>query len=103
MIDLLTEPDWDGRTLVSRTVASEPGLRVVVLQFAPGHELAEHKAPAPISLHFLAGEGFLLRGGEWTPVATGSFFVLPAGEVHGVRATTYLTLLLTLGGRGPLD
>jgi quercetin dioxygenase-like cupin family protein len=103
MMNLLTEPEWNGRTMVSRTVASEPGLKVVVLQFAPGHELAEHQAPAAISLHFLAGEGFLLHGGEWEPVSPGSFFVLPAGEVHGVRATTYLTLLLTLGGRAPLD
>jgi quercetin dioxygenase-like cupin family protein len=103
MMDLLTEPEWNGRTMVSRTVASEPGLKVVVLQFAPGHELSAHQAPAPISLHFLAGEGSLLRGGEWEPVSPGSFVVLPAGEVHGVRATTYVTLLLTLGGRGPVD
>jgi len=103
MMNLLTEPEWNGRTMVSRTVASEPGLKVVVLQFAPGHELKAHTAPVPISLHFLAGEGSILRGGEWSPVETGSFFVLPAGEVHGVRATTYMTLLLTLGGRGPVD
>ena len=96
MTNLLAAPELGGKTMVSRTLATEAGLRVVLFHFAPGHELAAHRAPVPISIQILAGEGELLRAGEWTPVATGSFLVLPASEEHGVRATSAMTMLLTM-------
>ena len=97
MTNLLGEAELiGGKSMVSRTVATEAGLRVVLFHFAPGHELAAHRAPVAISIQILAGEGELLRGGEWLPVVSGSLLVLPANEEHGVRATTAMTMLLTM-------
>ena len=96
MTNLLAEPELGGKSMVSRTLSTEAGLRVVLFHFAPGHELAAHSAPVAISIQIVAGTGELLRGGEWTPVAAGSLLVLPAAEEHGVRATSAMTMLLTM-------
>ena len=96
MTNLLAEPELGSSPLVSRMLAAEAGLRVVLFHFAPGHELKAHRAPVSISIQILVGEGELLHGGEWRPVAAGSLLVLPANEEHGVRATSAMTMLLTM-------
>lgn len=96
MTNLLTEPEFAGKTMVSRTLSGAGALRVVLFQFAAGHEMAAHRAPGELTLQFLSGTGELLAGGVWEKVRTGDFVMLGAGEEHAVRATEALTMLLTL-------
>jgi len=96
MTNLLEVPEWNGRTMVSRTLVGEGGLKVVLFHFAAGHELAAHRAPGAITIQFLAGVGELFENGEWSAVQVGDFVAMGPGQEHAVRATSSLTMLLTL-------
>jgi len=94
--DLLAEAPSVERGIHSQTLDDGPDLRLVVFSFAPGEELSEHTAARPAVVHVLDGEGEAVVGGERHAVGSGSWFRMPAGMPHSIRAATSLRMLLYL-------
>jgi quercetin dioxygenase-like cupin family protein len=84
------------RGIHSQTLYDGPDLRLVLFAFAPGEELSEHTAAKPAVVHVLDGEGDAVVGGDAHPIAAGTWFRMPAGMAHSIRARTPLRMALYL-------
>ncbi len=87
-------------SIVSRTVYSDPAVKVVLFGFAAGQELSEHTASTPAVLHFLQGSARLTLGGEAQQAGVGTWVHMPANLQHSVRAETPVIMLLLLFREG---
>jgi quercetin dioxygenase-like cupin family protein len=84
--------------IVSRTIYSDPDVRVVLFSFAAGQQLSDHTASRPLTLQVVDGQATIGVGDERIDARSGTWLHLAAGTMHSVEATTSLTLLLTLLG-----
>jgi len=84
------------RGIHSQTLYDGPDLRLVLFAFAPDEELSEHTAARPAVVHVLDGEGDAVVGGDAHPIASGTWFRMPAGMPHSIRARTPLRVALYL-------
>ena len=80
----------------SQTLYDGPDLRLVLFAFAPGEELSEHTAARPAVVHVLHGEGDAVVGDSPHAIAAGTWFRMPAGMPHSIRARTPLRVALYL-------
>jgi quercetin dioxygenase-like cupin family protein len=69
---------------------------LVLFAFAPGEELSEHTSARPAIVHILEGEVELSAGDDRFAGAAGTWFRMPAGMPHSVRARTPVRMALTL-------
>ena len=101
--DLAAEAPPVPRGIHSQTLYDGPDLRLVLFAFAPGEELSEHTAARPAVVHVLDGEGDAIVGGEQCALGPGTWFRMPAGTAHSIRARTPLRMALYLlpDGAGP--
>lgn len=86
----------DGVTLVETA-----GLRVVLEVLRGGAELAEHRAPGPITLQVLEGEVRFHTGDETFRVRAGEVLGLPGGRPHALEAVRDSAFLLTIASVAP--
>ena len=89
--DLAKVPARAGRTLVK-----DGPLRVTIVGVRPGHGLAEHRAPGPITIHVLEGEIEVTAAGKAWPLAAGMLLALDAGVPHAVTSPAGGVFLLTV-------
>jgi quercetin dioxygenase-like cupin family protein len=94
--DLAAEAKPVARGIHSQTLYDGPDFRLVLFAFAPGEELSEHTAARPAIVHVLDGEGTAVVGGEQRPLASGTWFRMPARMPHSIHATSPLRLALYL-------
>jgi quercetin dioxygenase-like cupin family protein len=94
--DLVAEAPQVPRGIHSQTLYDGPDLRLVLFAFAPGEELSEHTAARPAVVHVLDGDGDAVVGGEPHALVAGSWFRMPAGMAHSIRARTPLRMALYL-------
>lgn len=94
--DLLSEAPIPKGGILSRTLQSAQGYKVVLFAFDAGQELSEHTASRPALLQILSGKGRLKLGEEEHEAQPGSLAYMPAGLVHAVRAESPLVMLLIL-------
>ena len=84
--------DGPGVTLLHES----PELKVVLVGLGVGQALPVHPGPSA-SFHFLDGEGVMVVGTEEVAVAAGATVVVPTGVARGVRATSRMVFLGSLG------
>ena len=84
----------------ARTLVHEPDLRVVLIALKVGGKLEEHRAPARISIHSLAGRLRVRLPEETAELAAGQLLALEADVPHEVEALEEGAFLLTIGRRG---
>jgi quercetin dioxygenase-like cupin family protein len=94
--DLAAAAPHVARGIHSQTLYDGPDLRLVLFAFAPGEELSEHTAAKPAVVHVLDGEGDAVVGGDAHSIAAGTWFRMPAGMAHSIRARTPLRMALYL-------
>jgi quercetin dioxygenase-like cupin family protein len=94
--DLAAEAPPVARGIHSQTLYDGPDLRLVLFAFAPGEELSEHTAARPAVVHVLDGSGDAVVGGVPHPLGPGTWFRMPAGMTHSIRAGTPLRMALYL-------
>jgi quercetin dioxygenase-like cupin family protein len=94
--DLAAEARPLDRGIHSQTLYDGPDLRLVLFAFAPGEELSEHTAARPAVVHVLDGEGDSVVGGKQHDLQPGTWFRMPAGTPHSIRARSSLRLALYL-------
>lgn len=85
-------PDGPGVTMLHNS----QDLKVVLVGLEPGQALPEHVGPSA-SFHFLDGYGTMLVGTEEIEVAAGAIVVVPTGDARGVRASSRLVFMGSLG------
>lgn len=101
LITALQEPlDAPVDSIVSRTVYSGDGLRIVLFAFAPGQELTEHTSTREAIIHVLEGEGLITLGAAQVDARADTLIRMAPNLPHSVRARTPLRMLLTMIGRG---
>jgi quercetin dioxygenase-like cupin family protein len=94
--DLVAEVDIPDEGTLSRVVAKEGPVRVIVFAFDSGQELTEHTASVPVVLQAITGVLTVEVGGERHRLMAGSWLYLEAGEAHSVFAEEPSRLLLTM-------
>ncbi len=88
--DLAAEAPPVERGIHSQTLDDGPDVRLVLFSFAAGEELSEHTAARPAIVHVLDGAGDAVVGGERHALAPGTWFRMPPGMPHSIRASTPL-------------
>jgi quercetin dioxygenase-like cupin family protein len=94
--DLAAEAPIPARGILSQTLSDEDGVTLVLFAFAPGEELSEHTSARPAIIHVLSGEADLSAGDERFEGGPGTWFRMPAGTAHAIRARTPMVMALTL-------
>jgi quercetin dioxygenase-like cupin family protein len=81
-------------SIVSRTIYSGAGLKVIWFGFAPGQELSEHTSMHEVVIHVLAGSGVIGLDGDEIAAEPGVLVRMDPRLPHSVVAATELRLLL---------
>lgn len=95
-------PDWRDTVVFSEngpgvtTLHVSPELKVVLVGLNVGQALPVHDGPSAL-FHILEGAGVMVVGSEEVEVAAGATVVVPTGAARGVRATSTLVFLASLG------
>jgi quercetin dioxygenase-like cupin family protein len=96
LADLAAAAPHVPRGIHSQTLYDGPDLRLVLFAFAPGEELSEHTAARPAVVHVLDGKGDAVVGVTAHDLSAGTWFRMPAGLPHSIRARTPLRVALYL-------
>jgi len=94
--DLTAEAPPVPRGIHSQTLYDGPDVRLVLFAFAAGEELSEHTAARPAIVHVLSGEADCVVAGEVFTGRAGTWFRMPPGMPHSIRATGPLVMALYL-------
>ena len=81
-------------SIVSRTLHSDPHLKVILFGFAKGQELSEHTSARQVLLHFLRGEAVLTLGTETFTAQAGTLVTMEPHLPHSVEALSDTLMLL---------
>lgn len=94
--DLVGATDIPSDGTLSRVVAGEGSVRVVVFAFDRGQELTEHTASVPVIVQVLTGLLTVTVDGESHRMTPSSWIYLEAREPHSVFAEEPSRMLLTM-------
>jgi len=94
--DLTSEVDIPTDGTLSRVLAKEGSVRLVVFAFDRGQELTEHTASVPAVVQVLSGSLTVEAAGERHRLTPNSWLYLQAGEPHSVFADEPSRMLLTM-------
>jgi quercetin dioxygenase-like cupin family protein len=93
---LREEPEYVRHGRNGVTLVKTNGLRVLLEALRQGAELAEHRAPGPITVQVLEGEIRFQTGEDTFRVRQGETLALPAGRPHSVEAVRDSAFLITI-------
>ena len=96
---LRQEPEWRAANHNAITLLKDPGMGLILMALGKGSRLDEHRAPATIAVHVLAGQIALRIGEEKLTLGTGEIVTMEQAAKHEVVAMEESTILLTIGGR----
>ena len=82
----------------ARTIAKQPGLRVVLIAFKPGGRMNEHHTDSPIALHGLQGSVNLTVGSQALILTPGVLVSVARSLRHSLEADGESAVLLIIGG-----
>lgn len=94
--DLAAEAPTPARGILSQTLSDQDGVTLVLFAFAAGEELSEHTSARPAIIHLLAGEADITAGDDAFTGSVGTWFRMPPGMRHSIRARTPLLMALYL-------
>jgi quercetin dioxygenase-like cupin family protein len=93
---LADEAPVPARGILSQTLSDADGVTLILFAFAAGEELSEHTSARPAIVHVLRGEAEFRAGDERFDGVEGTWFRMPAGTPHAIRARTPLVMALCL-------
>jgi quercetin dioxygenase-like cupin family protein len=94
--NLIKEAEIPVNGILSRTLHSDSGVKVILFAFAAGQELSAHTAQVPAEILILEGEAELTLGTERSAAGPGTWVHMPARLEHGILARTPVRMLLTM-------
>jgi quercetin dioxygenase-like cupin family protein len=95
-VDLEAAIEFAADGIVSKTLLVQPGANVSLFCMAAGQALTEHTASWPAAIHVLRGSGTVRLGRKNHQARPGSWYYMPKGLLHAVRADEDFVFLLTL-------
>lgn len=95
-IKLVDLADYQGSSVVSRTVIDKEKGTVTFFAFDEGQGLSEHTAPFDALLYLLEGEAEVVISGKTLNCKEGDMVVMPANKPHALRAVKRFKMLLTM-------
>lgn len=96
IISLAKETQFAPNGIVSRTLLRAPNGRMVLFGFAAGQELTEHTSTQHALIQILSGECEFSLAGKPHALKAGDLLYLPPNLPHAVKATSQVSMLLTL-------
>ena len=93
LVDLV---EYGEGKVVSKTLASHPGLSLTLFAFDRNEGLSTHSAPGDALVQILDGEATITIGDEKVVANAGEVVVMPADIPHALHAGTRFKMLLTL-------
>lgn len=91
--DLVT---YQEGSVVSREILSKTSGTVTVFAFDDNQGLSEHKAPFDALVQILEGETEVTVSKIKHHLVEGEMIIMPAGELHAIKALTKFKMLLTM-------
>lgn len=82
----------------ARTIAKQPGVRVVLIALKAGGRMDEHHADWAITVQGIEGHVEFTVGETTVALTSGSLLTVAAGLPHRVTGIDESALLLTIGG-----
>ena len=96
------EPEYAANGRNGTTLVKNAEVRVVLEALREGADLAEHRAPGPITVQVLEGEIQFSVGETVHVLRPGELLVLPTCRPHVVKAAQDSAFLLTIAPPGPI-
>ncbi len=93
LVDLV---EYQGGSVVSRTLIKNNAGTVTLFAFDAGEELSEHTAPYDALVQVLDGEAEVTLSGERHWVRAGEAILMPADVPHALRAPKRFKMMLTM-------
>jgi quercetin dioxygenase-like cupin family protein len=88
----------------AKTIAKQPGIRVVLIALKPGGRLDEHHTDSPITVHGLKGNVNFTVAEKTFRLTPGVLLAVAWALPHSIEALDESAFLLTIGGRtGQID
>jgi quercetin dioxygenase-like cupin family protein len=82
----------------AKTIAKQPGIRVVLIALKPGGHMHEHHAEWAITVQGVDGHVEFKVAGRVVALTPGRLLTVAAGTPHEVTGIDESALLLTIGG-----
>jgi quercetin dioxygenase-like cupin family protein len=93
---MATLVNYQDGSVVSRTILKRPTGTLTLFAFDEGQGLSEHTSPFDAMVQILEGESEITISGEAVKAKSGEVVLLPANQLHGLKATTKFKMLLTM-------
>jgi quercetin dioxygenase-like cupin family protein len=88
--------DYQGDSVVSRTVIDREAGTVTLFAFDKGQGLSEHTAPYDAMVYIVEGNAEVTISGKPFKVKQDEMIIMPANEPHALSAVTRFKMLLTM-------
>jgi len=95
-IRLVDLADYQGGSVVSRTIIDKKTGTVTFFAFAEGQGLSEHTAPFDALVYLLEGEAEIVISGKPIHLKSGEMVIMPANHPHALKATKNFKMILTM-------
>lgn len=92
-IDLI---NYQSGSVVSREIIKKPNGNITIFAFDEGEGLSEHTAPYDAVIQILEGDAEIMLSGKRYNLKNGEMIIMPAGEIHSVKALSKFKMLLTM-------
>ena len=88
--------DYQGGSIVSRTIIDKKTGTVTFFAFDKGQGLSEHTAPFDALVYLLEGEAEVVIAGKPFRLKVGEMVIMPANDPHALKAITRFKMILTM-------
>jgi quercetin dioxygenase-like cupin family protein len=88
--------NYQGGSVVSRTIVKRPMGTVTLFAFDEGEGLSEHTAAFDALVHVLEGEAEIVISGKAIRTKAGEAVLMPANQPHALKAITRFKMALTM-------
>jgi quercetin dioxygenase-like cupin family protein len=88
--------DYQGGSVVSRTIIDRKTGTVTLFAFEKGQGLSEHTAPFDALVYIIDGEAIITISGKETQVKAGEVIIMPANEPHALQAVDRFKMMLVM-------
>jgi len=93
LVDLV---DYQGGSVVSRTIIDKNTGTVTLFSFDEGQGLSEHTAPFDALVYLLDGEAEIAISGKPLRLREGEMVIMPANQPHALKAVRRFKMLLAM-------
>ena len=93
---LETLVEYQGGSIVSKTLIKEKTGTITLFAFDQGQELSEHTAPFSAMVNILDGEAQIIVSGNPFTVKRGEMIIMPGGQPHALKAVKQFKMMLTM-------